>query len=91
MGKTIIFDFDGTVMNSEEGIVHCAGKGLEHFGIPVPDRKTMLEFIGPPLYKTFIKFGSRKRRQKQPWRCIGSITVPVENIGQLPTPVCRSF
>ena len=57
MGKTIIFDFDGTIMNSEEGILHCAGKGLSHFGIPIPDRDTMLEFIGPPLYKTFIRFG----------------------------------
>ena len=57
MGKTVIFDFDGTIMNSEEGILHCAGKGLSHFGFPIPDRKTMLRFIGPPLYKTFIEFG----------------------------------
>lgn len=57
MGKTIIFDFDGTIMNSEEGILHCAGKGLSHFGVPIPDRQTMLQFIGPPLYKTFIEFG----------------------------------
>lgn len=57
MAKTIIFDFDGTIMNSEEGILHCAGKGLSHFGIPIPDRQTMLQFIGPPLYKTFIEFG----------------------------------
>lgn len=57
MGKTIIFDFDGTIMNSEEGILYCAGKGLSHFGIPIPDRQTMLQFIGPPLYKTFTKFG----------------------------------
>lgn len=55
--KTILFDLDGTLTDSGEGIINCASLALEHFGIPVPDRKTMGVFVGPPLHDTFVKFG----------------------------------
>lgn len=55
--KTILFDLDGTLTDSAEGIINCCSLALEHFGIPVPDRKTMQVFVGPPLHDTFAKFG----------------------------------
>ena len=57
MSKTILFDLDGTLTDSGEGIINCATLALEHFGLPVPDRKTMRVFVGPPLQDTFVKFG----------------------------------
>jgi phosphoglycolate phosphatase len=57
MKKTILFDLDGTLTDSGEGIINCATLALEHFGLPVPDRKTMRVFVGPPLHETFVKFG----------------------------------
>ena len=57
MGKYILFDLDGTLTDSGEGIINCAALGLEHFGIPVPSREEMRVFVGPPLDETFIKFG----------------------------------
>ena len=57
MAKTILFDLDGTLTDSGEGIINCATLALEHFGIPVPDRQTMRVFVGPPLDEIFIKFG----------------------------------
>ena len=57
MAKTILFDLDGTLTDSAEGIINCAILGLEHFGLPVPDRKTMEVFIGPPLHEIFVTFG----------------------------------
>ena len=57
MGKTILFDLDGTLTDSGEGIINCAALALEHFGIPVPSREEMRVFVGPPLDETFIKFG----------------------------------
>ena len=57
MPKTILFDLDGTLTDSGEGIINCASLALEHFGIPVPDRETMRVFVGPPLHETFVKFG----------------------------------
>lgn len=57
MKKTILFDLDGTITDSGEGIINCASLALSHFGLPVPDRETMRQFVGPPLRDTFIKFG----------------------------------
>ena len=55
--KTILFDLDGTLTDSGEGIINCASLALRHFGIPVPDTEAMKVFIGPPLHDTFVKFG----------------------------------
>ena len=57
MRKAILFDLDGTLTDSGEGIINCATLALKHFGLPVPDRETMRVFVGPPLDETFIKFG----------------------------------
>ena len=55
--KAILFDLDGTLTDSGEGIINCAILALEHFGLPVPSREEMRVFVGPPLDQTFIKFG----------------------------------
>lgn len=55
--KTILFDLDGTLTDSGEGIINCASLALEYFGIPVPDREAMRVFVGPPLHDMFVKFG----------------------------------
>ena len=57
MKRTILFDLDGTLTDSGEGIINCAILALEHFGLPVPDREAMRVFVGPPLQDTFVKFG----------------------------------
>ena len=55
--KTILFDLDGTITDSGEGIINSALFALEHFQLPLPDRETMRVFVGPPLHETFVKFG----------------------------------
>lgn len=55
--KAILFDLDGTLTDSAEGILNCVRPALEHFGLPVYDRDTLIVFVGPPLYDTFPKFG----------------------------------
>ena len=55
--KTILFDLDGTLTDSAEGIINCSILALKHFGLPIPDRQTMRVFVGPPLHETFVKFG----------------------------------
>ena len=56
-GKVILFDLDGTLTDSGEGIINCATLALEHFGLPIPTRQEMRVFVGPPLNETFIRFG----------------------------------
>ena len=57
--KAILFDLDGTLTDSGEGIINCASLALAHFGLPVPDRETMRVFVGPPLRDTLMRFGVR--------------------------------
>ncbi len=57
MKKTILFDLDGTLTDSGEGIINCAILALEHFNLPIPDRETLRVFVGPPLHETFMQFG----------------------------------
>lgn len=57
MKKTILFDLDGTLTDSGEGIMNCAEFALNHFGLPVPSREELRIFVGPPLHDTFGKFG----------------------------------
>ena len=56
----VIFDLDGTIANSGEGIIKCAEKVFEYFNMPVPPYEALTSFVGPPLYASFEKFGIPK-------------------------------
>ena len=49
--KAILFDLDGTLIDSSEGITKSAQYALSHFGISEPDRNSLFFFIGPPLIR----------------------------------------
>jgi ADP-ribose pyrophosphatase len=51
--KAIIFDFDGTICDTGEGIMKSAKYALDSFGIPCGDWNELEYFIGPPLLVTF--------------------------------------
>lgn len=57
--KQILFDLDGTLTDSGEGIIHCAQETLAHFGKPVPTKEELRVIVGPPLRQSFIRFGIR--------------------------------
>lgn len=57
MEKAILFDLDGTLTDSGEGIINCARMVLEHYGCPIPSQEEMRVFVGPPLHETFIHHG----------------------------------
>lgn len=52
--KTVLFDFDGTLMDTSRGIMHCAKRTLQDFGFEIPEDKTLRKFIGPPLKLSFM-------------------------------------
>ncbi len=56
MYRYVFFDLDGTLTQSEFGIVEAAGRALAHFGIETPNRDLLKRFIGPPLYVSFHEF-----------------------------------
>ena len=53
--ETIFLDLDGTLIDSEEGIINSVVYALEKFGIQ-KERKELLAFIGPPLIESFRKY-----------------------------------
>lgn len=52
----ILFDLDGTLTDSKEGILNCVRYALNKLNRPIPDEETLLQFIGPPLQDSFQEF-----------------------------------
>jgi len=56
MYRYILFDLDGTLTDSKDGIVNCLKYAFEQLGDPIPPDEKLLRFIGPPLFKSLQEF-----------------------------------
>lgn len=56
MRQCVIFDLDGTLTRSEEGIWNCVKYAADKLGFPEPDAPTLRKFIGPPLGYSFREY-----------------------------------
>lgn len=56
MYKAILFDLDGTLTDSGEGITKCVQYALEKVGKPEPDLEKLRCFVGPPLMEQFMEY-----------------------------------
>lgn len=54
--QVLLFDLDGTLSDSSEGITKGVQIALRHFGIEEPDREPLKRFIGPSLKAAFQGF-----------------------------------
>lgn len=86
MAKTILFDLDGTLTDSGEGIINCAILALEHFGCPIPDREEMRTFVGPPLHESFIRHGVPADKTDEAIRVYRSRYIPIGAYENTPYP-----
>lgn len=86
MPKAILFDLDGTLTDSGEGIINCASLALRHYSIPVPDRETMRVFVGPPLRDTFFKFGVPEDKLDEAVEIYRSRYIPIGKFENTPYP-----
>ena len=59
--KVILFDLDGTLTDSGEGIINCVVFALEHYG-PVPSKAELRSVVGPPLHDTLARYGVPKEK-----------------------------
>ena len=56
--KIVLFDLDGTITDSSEGIVNSIKYALSRLGFPEEPTEKIKQFIGPPLQQTFkINYG----------------------------------
>ena len=56
MYKVILFDLDGTLTDSGEGITKSVQYALEKIEKPEPDLEKLRIFVGPPLMEQFQKY-----------------------------------
>ncbi len=63
MLEYLLFDLDGTLTDSSEGITKSVQYGLQCVGIEVTDLNELLRFIGPPLDYSFREFYNLSEEQ----------------------------
>lgn len=84
MKKALLFDLDGTLTDSGEGIIKSAWYTFEQFGMPLPSWEEMRVFVGPPLWDTFEKFGIPKEKTDEAVRIFRSRYVPIGKFENTP-------
>ena len=55
--QNVIFDLDGTLTDSGEGIKNSAAYAFLQLGLPVPEEKELRKMVGPPLSVGFSVLG----------------------------------
>ena len=51
--RALIFDLDGTLVDTSEGVAECVTYAATALGYPILPREELLTFIGPPLTLSF--------------------------------------
>ena len=56
MIEHIFFDLDGTVVNSQEGVINSVVYSLKKLGKQVLSKEILKKFIGPPLVDSYMNY-----------------------------------
>lgn len=89
--KSVLFDLDGTLTDSGEGIINCVIPALKHFGLPVPSREALRVFVGPPLQDSFIQHGVPANKAEEAVAVYRSRYVPIGMFENTPYPGIREL
>ncbi len=63
--KNILFDLDGTLTDSSEGIIKCVLHTYEKMGVTPPAEELLTTFIGPPLSDSFARCGIKEENIRE--------------------------
>ena len=91
MKKTVLFDLDGTLTDSGEGIINCAKLALETLGLPIPAYEELRTFVGPPLSESFQRYGVPADQVEEAIRIYRSRYVPTGMFENTPYPGIREL
>ena len=53
--RLAIFDVDGTLLDTSEGVLSSVKYAIEEFGYEEPEEEVLRSFIGPPVQKSFAR------------------------------------
>lgn len=65
MIKAILFDLDGTLLDTTEGVLESAVYAAKTLGYNELPHETMLSFVGPPIQDSFMKHYGCNQEQAQ--------------------------
>lgn len=55
MKKCVLFDLDGTLLDTSEGIVRAVKETLDHYNLHLSENDIRDRFIGPPVEQSFLR------------------------------------
>ena len=91
MAKSILFDLDGTLTDSGEGIMKCAVYALSHYGIEAPSEAQLRTFVGPPLTEPFARFGVPQEKLAEAVEVYRQRYIPIGRFENYPYPGIREL
>ncbi|MCP4704595.1 MAG: HAD-IA family hydrolase [candidate division Zixibacteria bacterium] len=87
--KNLIFDLDGTLIDSSEGVVISTNYALQSMGETIRTPDEIKKFIGFPLEEMFNSFSNKsyhkfwKYFQEKAEEAVAGSTVPIEQAGEV--------
>lgn len=55
--SVVLFDVDGTIVDSAPAVMHAFRRTLSDFDLPIPDDRRLRTYVGPPLWHSFADLG----------------------------------
>ena len=55
--SAVLFDVDGTIVDSAPAVIGAFRAALSDFGLPIPDDQRLRTYVGPPLWHSFGELG----------------------------------
>lgn len=86
MYQYVFFDLDGTLTDSQEGVLESVRYAAAAMGCPVPE-EDLLKFIGPPLQDSFMRYcGLSQEESRRAVSLFRERYVPVGQFKNRPAP-----
>lgn len=63
--EAILFDLDGTLLDTSEGIRHSVLYTLDQLQLPHPSEERLREFVGPPIQESLMRYGGLSIEEAQ--------------------------
>lgn len=63
--KSLLFDLDGTITDSSEGIINSIVYALEKMDVTITDKNVLKKFVGPPLMDSYKKYFAFTKKEAE--------------------------
>lgn len=61
--ELVLWDLDGTLIDTSPGVFHCLEQTFQELNLPIPPVEVLRKFIGPPLMESFSAYSGLEQDQ----------------------------